>query len=78
MENMASRSLQILYMFVLRKEKVTIFDLISSRNTNIYKICKLREAIFSKFYNISPPNLAILLILVMLFSTIVKDFVRLA
>ena len=34
----------------------------SARNTNIYKICKLYRAIFSVFYNISPPNFAILLI----------------
>jgi hypothetical protein len=45
------------YMFVLRAEIVTIFGskvvTISARNTNIYKICKLRKAIFSVFYNIS-------------------------
>ena len=35
----------------------------SARNTNIYKICKLRRPIFSVFYNISPPNFAVLLIL---------------
>ena len=45
MENIALRSLQILYMFVLREEKVTDFAAIST------------------FYNISPPNFAILLIL---------------
>jgi hypothetical protein len=33
---------------------------ISARNTNIYKICKLRKAIFSVFYNISQPIFAIL------------------
>ena len=33
------------------------------RNTKVYKICKLRKRIFSVFYNISPPNLVILLIL---------------
>jgi hypothetical protein len=33
------------------------------RNTNQYKICKFRRAIFSTFYNISQPNLAVLLIL---------------
>ena len=33
------------------------------RNTKVYKICKLCKRIFSVFYNISPPNLAILLIL---------------
>jgi hypothetical protein len=35
---------------------------ISARNTNILKICKLRKAIFSVFYNISQLNFAILLI----------------
>ena len=70
------RSLQILYIFVLRAEKVTIFDWVgtqakivaklvtfSPRNTNIDKILKLRRAIFSVFYNISSPNFAVLLIL---------------
>ena len=33
------------------------------RNTKVYKICKLCKRIFSVFYNISPPNLAVLLIL---------------
>ena len=42
----------------------------SARNTNIYKICKLRRAIFSVFYNISQPNLA--------GFNCSKDFVRLA
>ena len=52
-ENIAMRSLQILYIFVLRAEKVTIFELKSPRkwqvnflraySTNIYKICKLRN-----------------------------------
>jgi hypothetical protein len=37
---------------------------ISARNTKVYKICELCEAIFSAFYNISQPNFAILLILV--------------
>jgi hypothetical protein len=44
-------------MFVLRVEIVTIFgskiETISARNTNIYKICKIRKAIFFVFYNIS-------------------------
>jgi hypothetical protein len=58
LENIALQSLQILYTFVLRAEIVTTFRskmvTISARNTNIYKICKLREAIFSVFsYNIS-------------------------
>jgi hypothetical protein len=46
--------LQILYMFVLRAEIVTIFGskvvTISARNTNI---CKILKAIFSVLYNIS-------------------------
>ena len=47
---------------------------ISARNTNILKICKLRKAIFSVFYNISQPNFAILLIsLFMFFLTVVYD-----
>ena len=63
---MAMRSLQILYIFVLRAEilffssKMVTF---SARKTNIYKICKLRRAIFSVSYNILPPNFAVLLIL---------------
>jgi hypothetical protein len=65
-ENIALRSLHIFSMFVLRGEIVTIFEpkmvTISARNTNILKICKLRKAIFSLFYNISQPNFAILLI----------------
>jgi hypothetical protein len=61
-----SLSLHILYMFVLRAEIVTIFEpkmvAISARNTNIHKIWKLCKAIFSKLYNISQPNFAILII----------------
>jgi hypothetical protein len=57
LENIVLQSLQTFYMFVLRAEIVTIFGskmvTISARNTNIYKICKLRKAIFSVFYNIS-------------------------
>jgi hypothetical protein len=60
--------LQILYTFVFRAEIATIFgpnvvaiSVISARNTKVYKI---RMAIFSAFYNISQPNIAILLILV--------------
>ena len=53
-------------MLVLRAEIVTIFEpkmlTIPARNTNIYKICKLFKIIFSKLYNISQPNFAILLI----------------
>jgi hypothetical protein len=51
------RCLHIFSMFVLRAEIVTIFEpkmvTISARNANILKICKLRKAIFSVFYNIS-------------------------
>jgi hypothetical protein len=47
LESIVLQSLQILYMFVLRAEIVTIFG------SNIYKlICKLHKAIFSVFYNI--------------------------
>jgi hypothetical protein len=67
----ALQSLQILYTFVLRAEIAsTIFGpnvvAISARNTKlkVYKICELCKAIFSAFYNISKPNIAILLILV--------------
>ena len=67
-ENVALRSSQILYTFVLRAEIATTFGpkmvAISARNTKVYKICKLCNAIFSSFYNISQPNFAILLILV--------------
>jgi hypothetical protein len=56
----------MLYIFVLLAEIVTIFEpkmvTISARNTNLYKICKLRKTIFSKLYNISQPNFVILLI----------------
>jgi hypothetical protein len=56
-ENIALRSLHIFSIFVLRAEIVTIFGskmvTIFTRNTNILKICKLRKAIFSVFYNIS-------------------------
>ena len=38
-------------------------DIFPVCNTNIYKICELRRAIFSTFYNISQPNFAVLLIL---------------
>ena len=33
-----------------------------ARNTNVYKICKLRGTRFSAFYNSSRPNFPILLI----------------
>jgi hypothetical protein len=42
---------------------------ISVRNTKVYKICELCKSIFSTFYNISQPNYAaILLILVCSFQ----------
>ena len=71
-ENIALRSLQILYTFVLRAEIPTTFGPkcgrnvlgISARNTKVYKIFELCKAIFSVFYNISQPNIVILLILV--------------
>ena len=60
-------------LYVLRAEKVTVFAAkmvtFSARTTNIYKIWKLRTAIFSVFYNISPPNFAVK----MLFVAVVKD-----
>jgi hypothetical protein len=62
-ENIALRTLHILYMFVLRAEIVTIFApkmvTISARNT---KFAKFYKTIFYEVYNISQPNFAILLI----------------
>jgi hypothetical protein len=59
-----SACMYFLVMFVLRAEIVTIFEpkmvTISARNTNIYNICKLCKAIFSKLYIISQLNFAIL------------------
>jgi hypothetical protein len=59
-----SACMYFLVMLVLRAEIVTIFEpkmvTISARNTNIYNICKLCKAIFSKLYIISQPNFAIL------------------
>jgi hypothetical protein len=56
------------YFCILRAEIATIFGpnvvAISACNTKVYKICELYKAIFSAFYNISQPNIAILLILV--------------
>ena len=54
-------NLQIFYIFALRMEIVTTFQheavvTISSRNTKIYKICKLRKEKFCTLYNISQPN----------------------
>jgi hypothetical protein len=55
LENIVLQSLHILYMFVLHAEIITIFEpkmvTISTRNTNIYKICKLCKTIFSKICN---------------------------
>jgi hypothetical protein len=77
-ENIALRSLHIFSMFVLCAEIVTIFEpkmaTISARNTNILKICKLRKAIFSVFYTISPPNFALNFTnFIMFFLTVVFD-----
>ena len=51
----------------LRTEICTTFEpkvvQISAYNTKVYKICEICWAVFSSFYNISRPNLAILLIL---------------
>ena len=68
MENIRLRSLQILYTFVLRlpqngRTSGEFRPFCGKRNTKVHKICKLRKRIFSVFYNISPPNLPILLIL---------------
>ena len=59
------RSLQILYIFLSLAEKVTIFasKIVTARNINIYKSCKLYRAIFSVFCNVSQPNIAVFLIL---------------
>ena len=35
--------------------------LFSTRNTNVYKICQIRKAMFSIVYNFLQPNFAILL-----------------
>ncbi len=58
MENIAFQSLQISVIIVLRAEIVTTFahGNISARNAKTYKICELRKAIFSVFYNISRLN----------------------
>ena len=59
---------QILHIFVLRLEKITMhfsreIVTFSARNTNTCESCKLQGAIFSVFYSISQPNFAVLLIL---------------
>ena len=51
------RILQTLYVFVLRAKVLTTFGskvvIFSARNTEIYKICKLRTATFSAIYKAS-------------------------
>ena len=51
----------------LRAEKIITFEpkvvKTTARNMKTHKICKLRTAIFSSFYNISRPNVVILLTL---------------
>ena len=64
-ENIALRSLQILYIFVLRTERAKITTKMVNflaRNTSICKICKLHRTMFSVFYML-PPGFAVLLIL---------------
>ena len=67
-ENITQQNLPILYTFVLRAEICTTFGLkvvqISARNRNVYKIGKFCKAIFSQFFNISRPNLALLIFLI--------------
>jgi hypothetical protein len=64
-------------MFVLRMEIITIFELkmvtISAHNTNIYKICELCKAIFSKLYIILQPNVCNFTNLIMFFLAVVFD-----
>jgi hypothetical protein len=68
MENIALRSLHILYMFVLRAEIVTIFEpkmvTISARTVmqTLYTKFANFARLLSKLYNISQPNFAISLI----------------
>ena len=69
-KNIALRSLQILYILGITRGKsyhllaeiAAKMVTFSARDTNMYKICKLSKPIFSLFYNILPPNSAILLI----------------
>ena len=53
---------KIFHAFELRGKYFTAFEPevveTSARDTKIYKICQLRTAIFSAFYNISRQNLA--------------------
>ena len=67
-ENIALQNLPIMYTFVLQVEICTTFGLkvvqISALNRNVYKIDKFCKAIFSEFFNISRPNLALLLFLI--------------
>ena len=52
-ENIVFRSLQILYIFVLREENVTTFeDSFTVRNTNIYKM----ESLLVKTFGEEPPS----------------------
>ena len=67
-ENIAKQNLPILYTFVLQAEICTTFGVevvqIFARNRNVYKICKFCKAIFYAFFNISRPNLALILFLI--------------
>ena len=69
MENITLWNLQILYVFVLRAEKLNHIRRnwrevvgFSARNGNIHENCNFRKCI-SVFYNISQPNLAIFLLI---------------
>ncbi len=67
MKNIPLQSLQLFCIIELRADIATTFGskivTISTRNTKTQKICELRKATLSVFYNISRPNFAILLLL---------------
>ena len=78
-EKIASLSLPILYIFILRTGKVTTFEAtFSVRNINKYIIRKLWGAIFSVIFNVSKPKLCNVTNFKMLFRAVGKDFVLLA
>ena len=70
-----------MYIFVLRTEKLATFEPkmvgFSARNT-VHKIRKLRRAIFSVIPQHFATKLCNFIILEMLFSAIVKEFVHVA
>ena len=80
-----TQSGDILYILVLRVIKIRLFEpevvIFPVCNTNIYKICELRRAILSTFYNISQhfaTKLCNFTHSKLLFLALVLDFVRLA